>query len=331
MNSLPTSTVDRLEAIAAGEHIVTIGTFDGVHRGHQHLLRRARRRADELGLPLLVVTFEPVPIQVLRPELFAGRIATPAEKLELLAAMAPDEIAVLTFTRDFSRQTPEEFMGRLVVAARPREVWIGEGFALGRDRAGSIERLREIGQELDYTLVAVPRLEDAGGIISSSAIRACVSNGNVALAMEKLGRPFLVAGEVVRGAQVGRKIGFPTANVVPPVDLVLPPDGIYASLATVPGRAGRLPAMTYIGTRPALNTGERLIETHILDFAGDLYGHPIAVEFVEHLRGDASFPTVEDLIAQLRADEVATRRVLAAYSAPEDGLAPARAAVDALT
>lgn len=328
---MPSSRVDRLGAVAAGEHIVTIGTFDGVHRGHQHLLRLARRRADELGLPLLVVTFEPVPIQVLRPERFAGRIATPAQKLELLAAMAPDEIAVVAFTRDLSRQTPEEFMARLVAAASPREIWIGEGFALGRDRTGGIDRLREIGDEMGYALVAVPRLEDAGGVISSSTIRACVGDGNVALAMEKLGRPFLIAGEVIRGAQIGRKIGFPTANVVPPIDLAPLPDGIYATWATVPGRAGRLPSMTYIGTRPALNTGARLIETHILDFAGDLYGHPIAVEFIAHLRSDASFPTVEALIAQLRADEAATRRVLTAAASPGDGLASVGAAVDTLT
>lgn len=327
---MPVSIVHRLQDLAPGEHIVTIGTFDGVHRGHQHLLRQARYRATELGLPMAVVTFEPVPVQVLRPELFAGRIATPEEKLALLEAMAPDEIALLTFTRDFSRQSPEAFMDTLVDAAHPREIWIGEGFALGRDRTGGIARLREIGEELGYGLVAVPRLEDAGGVISSSAIRTCVVEGDVALAAEKLGRPYQVTGEVIRGAQVGRKIGFPTANVVPPADLAQLPDGIYATWATVPGRAIHLPSMTYIGTRPALNTGERLIETHILDFAGDLYGHTIAVAFVEHLRGDASFTTVEALIAQLRADEVATRTVLAAV-ASHDGVQSAPAAVDALT
>lgn len=325
------SICHRLAEIAPGSHVVTIGTFDGVHRGHQHLLRLAHARADELGLPLLVVTFEPVPIQVLRPEHFAGRIATPEQKVRFLSAAGPDEIAVLTFTLDFSYQTPEEFLARLVAAAAPREIWIGEGFALGRNRTGSVERLREIGQDMDFTLIAVPRLEDAGGVISSSAIRGSLTEGDVALAMQKLGRPYVIAGEVIRGAQVGRKIGFPTANVVPPTDLVRLPDGIYATWAALPGRAGKLASMTYIGTRPALNTGERLIETHILDFAGDLYGHVIAVEFVEHLRGDASFPSVEALISQLHADEAATRRLLATVPSPGADLLPATETVDALT
>jgi riboflavin kinase/FMN adenylyltransferase len=310
-NSLSATISQHLDAIAPGSHLVTIGTFDGVHRGHQFLLDQAHQRAGELGLPLLVVTFEPVPSQVLRPDRFPGRIATPERKLQLLAAAGPDEIAILPFTHEFSRQTPEEFMGRLVAAAHPREIWIGEGFALGRDRTGSIERLRTIGDELGYSLMAVPRLEDALGIISSSAIRAALDAGDVAIAMDKLGRPFQIAGEVLRGAQIGRKIGFPTANVRPPAELVALPDGIYATYTVVPGRCERLPSMTYIGTRPALNTGERLIEAHILDFAGDLYGHTIAVEFLEHLRGDASFPNVEALIEQLRADEAATRAFLA--------------------
>lgn len=305
-----------LDAVAPGPHVITIGTFDGVHRGHEYLLHQARARADELGLPLLVVTFEPVPSQVLRPEHFAGRIAAPEQKLQLLAAAGPDEIVVLPFTHAFSRQTPEEFLSALVNAAHPCEIWIGEGFALGRDRTGSIERLTEIGEELGYRLHAVPRLEDATGIISSSAIRAALRAGDVAVAMDKLGRPFQVTGEVLRGAQIGRRIGFPTANVRPPAELVALPDGIYATKVLVPGRSQRLPSMTYIGTRPALNTGERLIEAHILDFAGDLYGLTIAVDFLEHLRGDASFPTVEALVAQLRGDEAATRSLLAATVDP---------------
>lgn len=297
--------------MAPGRHVVTIGTFDGVHRGHQALLQQAGERARALGLPLLAVTFEPVPSQVLRPEHFAGRIATSEHKLRLLAAAGPDEVAVVPFTRELSRQTPEQFMSALAAATGVSEVWIGEGFALGRDRSGSIDRLRSIGAELGYTLHAIPRLEDATGIISSSAIRAALAAGDVAVAMDKLGRPFQMAGEVLRGAQIGRRIGFPTANVRPPAELVALPDGIYATRVIVPGRRQLLPAVTYIGTRPALNTGERLIEAHILDFAGDLYGLTIAVEFLAHVRGDASFPTVEALVAQLQADEAATRVLLA--------------------
>ncbi|MDP8908145.1 MAG: riboflavin biosynthesis protein RibF [Chloroflexota bacterium] len=307
------------------ERVVTIGTFDGVHRGHQFLLDGVTARARELQVPTLIVTFEPVPAQVLRPEHFAGRLASPATKLDLLAARQPDAIAVLEFTRSFSQLSPEEFMSTLVAHAHPREIWVGEAFALGRNRAGDVERLRTIGHDLGYRLQAVPRLDDDGLVISSSAIRQMILNGQPERAARGLGRYFRIEGEVVHGAHVGRTIGFPTANVVPPADIVRLPDGIYATLAALPGREQSLPAMTYIGTRPALNTGARLIETHILDFDEDIYGQWIGVDFVAHLRGDATFPSLDGLIAQLRADEVATRTTFSRLSSAEmRALTPAR-------
>ena len=291
-------------------HLVTIGTFDGVHRGHQYLLARARERAADLGLPLLVVTFEPNPGQVVRPEAFTGRLLSPDGKLAHLRRAGAGEILVLPFTESLMRQTPEQFMGDLVAATRPTEVWVGEAFALGHRRSGDTNRLAEMGRELGYDLVALPRRELDGEVVSSSRIRGLVQEGAADVAYRLLGYPYRLSGNVVHGAQVGRTIGFPTANVEPPSDLVPLADGIYATLASVDGIGNRLPAMTYIGTRPALNTGNRQIETHILDFDGDLYDRTLHTDFVERIRPDSNFPSVDDLVAQLRQDEINARKSL---------------------
>ena len=165
--------------------------------------------------------------------------------------------------------------------------------------------------EHDFSVTAVQRLSDGDQIISSSGIRQTILAGDVAAAGRALGRPFRISGEVVHGAQLGRTIGYPTANVVPPNELVPLADGIYASLTTLPGETLARPAMTYVGTRPTVNSGDRLGETHLLDFDGDLYGKEIAVDLLTHLRGDAVFSGVEALIEQLKADEAATRAFLA--------------------
>lgn len=291
-------------------HVVSIGTFDGVHLGHRHLLRSALSRSTKLGLPLLVVTFEPIPAQVIRPALFQGRLTTPQRKLEILHSLGELDLLVLPFTENLMRQSPEAFMEALNHAARPVELWVGEEFALGHQRAGTLERLAEIGSTLGFSVHPVHRLDLGGDVISSSRIRQQILAGEPGKAALLLGDLFAIAGEVIRGAQIGRTIGFPTANVVPPSDLVALPDGIYASYAMRQGQTDRLPAMTYIGTRPALNTGARLIETHILDFSGDLYDEILHTDFVCRLRPDANFESVEELIAQLNLDELDTRRVL---------------------
>jgi len=297
--------------VQPGPHVVSIGTFDGVHLGHRYLLRQAADRASALDLPLLVATFEPNPAQVIRPDSFPGRLSTPEDKLARLFAASAGEVLVIPFTETLMRETPEEFLGQLVDAAHPREVWVGEGFALGYKRSGDIPRLTAIGEELGFVLNAVPRRELAGEIVSSSRIRQHILEGSVDQAARLLGYRYVLSGEVVHGAQVGRTIGFPTANVEPPSLLAPLADGIYATLATIGDEPERHQAMTYIGTRPALNTGARQIETHILDFDGNLYGSLLHTAFVERLRPDADFPSVEALIAQLKRDEKHTREVLA--------------------
>jgi riboflavin kinase/FMN adenylyltransferase len=296
-----------------GPSIVSIGTFDGVHLGHRYLLELARDRAFERGLPFLIVTFEPNPAEVIRPDRFRGRLNTPQQKIDRLRSLGPDEVVVVPFTESLMREAPETFLGHLVDTLHPAEIWVGEEFALGHNRSGDITRLTEIGQHLGFTLRAIPRRESDGQVVSSSRIRQYLLEARPEAAELLLGYPYRVSGEVIKGAQIGRTIGFPTANVVPPDLLVPVPDGIYATLATIESQLEPMDAMTYIGTRPALNTGERLIETHILDFNGDLYGQTLHCDFLSRLRPDATFDSVDALVDQLRADEKGARNVLSTY------------------
>jgi riboflavin kinase/FMN adenylyltransferase len=311
--SEPRATVVPVMAdeLSPRDRIVTIGTFDGVHRGHRRLLEQAVQRGQELGLPVAGVTFEPVPAEVLRPEAFPGRIATAADKLEQLAAVGLDEIVVVPFTRELSRWSPEAFMGWLKEKTGLRELWVGEGFALGKDRAGTVERLTEIGADLGFRVVAVPRLTNGAEVVSSSRVRTAVMDGNVAAARRLLGRPFRVSGEVVHGRHLGRAIGFPTANVIPPAGLAPLADGIYAAWAWLPGDEAPRPAVAYAGSRPTVDDGERMVETHLLDFDGDLYGQALTTDLLERIRPDARFPSLDDLIAQMRIDKEQARAILA--------------------
>jgi riboflavin kinase/FMN adenylyltransferase len=291
------------DELSPGERIVTIGTFDGVHRGHHRLLEQAVRRGEELHLPVTGVTFEPVPSAVLRPDAFSGRISTPEEKLAQLADAGLDEVVVVPFTLEFSRTSPEAFMAWLKEKTGLRELWVGEEFALGRDRTGTVERLTEIGADLGFRVVTVPRLTNGTEVVSSSRVRSAVMSGDVATARRLLGRPFRVTGEVVHGQHLGRQIGFPTANVAPPPDLAPLADGIYAAWAWLPGEETPRPAVAYIGNRPTVHGVGRMVETHILDFDGDLYGQTLATDFIERIRPDATFPSIDDLIAQMKLDK----------------------------
>jgi riboflavin kinase / FMN adenylyltransferase len=313
MNDVPVSPVAMTaDELPPGERIVTIGTFDGVHRGHRRLLEQALQRGEALGLPVTGVTFEPVPAAVLRPEAFGGRISTPEDKLEQLAAAGLDEVVVVPFTRELSRWSPEDFMRWLKEKTGLHELWVGEEFALGRDRSGTVDRLTEIGAALGFRVVAVPRLTNGAEVVSSSRIREAVISGDVARARRLLGRPFRVSGEVVHGHHLGRTIGFPTANVPPPPGLAPLADGIYAAWARLAGEPTPRPAVAYIGSRPTVNGGDRMVETHLLDFDGDLYGQTLTTDLLERIRPDVRFDSLEDLVAQMRIDKAQAWDILAA-------------------
>lgn len=290
--------------------VITLGAFDGVHRGHQHLLQQARNAADAHGARVIAVTFEPLPVQVFRPDLFPGRILTNVKRREHLQRHGANVIVELPFSRDLAKQTASEFVEQMKAAGPVLEIWVGDDFALGNNREGTPERLQELLADHGTVVNAIPRISYHGREVSSTAVRQHIMNGAARDASIILGYRFEVEGPVVQGAQLGRQIGFPTANVAPPKGIVPLRDGIYASYASVGGETLLRPAMTYIGTRPAVNTGERMIETHLLDFDGDLYGRNLTTSFVAHLRPDSDFPGVDALIEQLGKDEEATRAIL---------------------
>ena len=300
-----------IEDVPPAASVVTIGAFDGVHRGHQHLLHQAAESAAEKNGRVIAITFEPLPIQVFRPDAFPGRILTRDRRRELLHQYGADIVVELQFSRQMAQETAEEFVDQLKAIGPVLDIWVGEDFALGHNREGTPGRLQELLADHGTFVHAVPRISWDRREVSSSAIRNHIMQGSAKEASIILGHRFQVEGVVVQGAQLGRQIGFPTANVAPPKGIVPLHDGIYASYAAIEGSDQLLPAMTYIGTRPAVNTGERMIETHLLDFEGDLYGRKLTTSFVTHLRPDSDFPTVEALVEQLGHDEAATRVILA--------------------
>lgn len=290
--------------------VITIGAFDGVHRGHQHLLHQARESAQSRGARVIAITFEPLPVQIFNPDSFPGRILTTQRRRDLLHKNGAEIIVELPFSRELASQTAAEFAEQMKQAGPVLEIWVGEDFALGKGREGTPDRLQELLRDHGTTVHAIPRIAWERREVSSTVVREHVLRGAAREASIILGHRFQISGEVVHGAQLGREIGFPTANVVPPKGIVPLHDGIYASYATLNGEQQLRPAMTYIGTRPAVNTGERMIETHLLDFEGDLYGSTLTTSFVTHLRPDSDFPGVEALVEQLGKDESATRTIL---------------------
>jgi riboflavin kinase/FMN adenylyltransferase len=310
VKSVANQVYRQIEDVPAAPSVVTIGAFDGVHRGHQYLLSLARQRADEIGARVLVITFEPLPIQLFRPEVFPGRIVTNARRRELLFAYGADVVVEVPFTHQMAQVTAGDFMARLRAVGPVTDVWVGQDFALGHNREGTPDRLADLTAADGTQVHALPRVDHQLQNVSSTAVRHLIMKGCADEASRLLGHHFQVSGEVVHGAQVGRTIGFPTANVAPPDDLVPLQDGIYATLAQIGEDDVRRPAMTYIGTRPAVNTGARMIETHLFDFYGDLYGAILTTTFVRHLRQDSHFPSVEALKEQLVRDEAMARQVL---------------------
>jgi riboflavin kinase / FMN adenylyltransferase len=298
-----------------GRCVVTVGVFDGVHRGHQQIVARAAALSAERGLPFVVVTFDPHPDEVIRPGSHPPLLCTPRFRTELLGRLGADAVCVLPFTVEFSRQPPEEFV-RSVLAdgLHASAVVIGENFRFGHRAAGNVALLAELGEKYDFTAQGVPLLTDNGETVSSSWIRSLLAAGDVAGAARDLGRPHRVEGIVVRGEQRGRALGFPTANAEPPPHTAIPADGVYAgwlaSLEPDGRQAHRWPAAISVGTNPTFDGTERTVEAYALDRDDlDLYGVHVAVEFTERLRGQVRFDSVAELIAQMHRDVDAARAI----------------------
>ncbi len=297
------------DAAPDGETVLTIGVFDGVHRGHRHLLDRLIRRSRP-GFRSAVVTFSNHPSAVLRPDHPVSFLTTPEDKMGMLREHGIDLVIPLEFTPELSQVGADEFARLLVDSLNMKGLVVGPDFAFGRGRQGNEAYLTEVGRELGFWVETVEPLLVDGGPVRSRRIRDAVSGGGLAMGNLLLGRKFQLAGEVVRGDGRGRDLGFPTANVNVPGGMLLPGDAIYATWALVDGQ--RLPSATSIGIRPTFDLTERLVEVYIMDFAEDLYGKTIGVEFVERLREQEKFSGIDALIHQVNQDVADARRSLAA-------------------
>lgn len=293
-----------------GRCVLTIGVFDGVHRGHQQMVNRTVRRARDSGLPSAVVTFDPHPAEVVRPGSHPPMLTTIRRKAELLADLGVDALCVVPFTLEVSRLTPAQFVhDALVEHLHAAAVVVGANFRFGHKAAGDFDTLRELGANFGFAAEAVPLLADDDLAISSTYVRSCVEAGDVTAAAHALGRDHRVEGLVVRGdMRGGSQLGFPTANLRPEPYSAIPADGVYAGRLIWRG-AARVAAIS-VGTNPTFEGRERRVEAYVLDFDGDLYGEEVGVDFHQRLRGQERYDDIDALIAQIKADVEQTRRVM---------------------
>ena len=302
-----------------GRCVVTIGTFDGVHLGHQELIHRAVTLAEERGVKSVLVTFDPHPSEVVRPGSHPAQLTTLRRKAELVEGLGIDVFCVLPFTPELSKMPPDEFVHEILVEKlHAAAVVVGENFRFGHKAAGKVETLHHLGQRFGFSvegakLVTVPN-HAAGEEItfSSTYIRACINAGDVAAAEAALGRPHRLEGIVVRGDRRGHELGFPTANLSTPRYAAIPADGVYAarfSLLNSPGRAPLVAAVS-VGTNPTFSGRERRVEAFVLDVDEDFYGQRVAIDFIAKLRDMERFDTTDALVEEMHRDVARTRQLL---------------------
>jgi riboflavin kinase / FMN adenylyltransferase len=289
--------------------VVTVGTFDGVHRGHWQVLTEVRRRAAAERRRSVLVTFDPHPLRIVRPDAAPALLTTPLEKKEILAESGIDYAVFLSFTPELARYSPRRFVKEILVGRLGLgSLIIGYDHGFGRGRSGDVETLRQIGAELDFDVDVVAAVQMEEDAISSSLIRRAVEEGDVAAAAAGLGRPYSVRGVVVRGDGRGRALGFPTANLQPPgADKLLPREGVYAVRALVRGRTHD--AVLHLGPRPTFAGSPPSIELHLFEFDADIYGDEVRVDFCARLRDIHHFRTVDELIGAIRGDCEAARQL----------------------
>ena len=298
-------------ARALPEHdtALTIGVFDGVHLGHEFLIKKLKERASDGGLLSVVVTFHRHPRLVLSPRSNLTYLTSIKERIRLLESLGVGCVVTLSFTRELAELSAREFVGLLQKYLRMRSLVVGSDFALGKRREGDALKLKSLGEELHFSVEVVEPMECEGEVVSSTAIRFALSQGDMVKVSQLLGRRFTLSGQVMKGDQRGKTLGFPTANLVPDPEQALPPDGVYTTRAFVNETA--YPAVTNIGVRPTFDDGKRVVEVHILDFEErELYGHEIRIELVHRLRGEVRFSGADELKAQMQRDVEQTRALL---------------------
>ena len=311
-----------------GRCVLTIGVFDGVHRGHAELIARAVKAGRTRGVPTVLMTFDPHPMEVVFPGSHPAQLTTLTRRAELAEELGIDVFLVMPFTTDFMKLTPERYIHELLVERlHVLDVLVGDNFTFGKKATGNADTLRRAGERFGFSVESVSLVAEQHDsqtvTYSSTYIRACVDAGDVVAAAEALGRPHRVEGVVVRGEGRGRGLGYPTANVAPPMYSAIPADGVYAAWFTVlaPGPAagpvttGRhYPAAVSVGTNPTFSGRTRTVEAFVMDVDADLYGQHVAVDFVARIRGQEKFADIDELIAAMGRDTAKARSVLAAQS-----------------
>ncbi len=290
--------------------VLTIGSFDGVHLGHQALIGRVIESARSKGMAAVALTFEPSPREVLRPDQPLAYLTKLPRKLELLRQTDLDETIVVPFTRELSRVQASDFIAWLRRYLPFVEMWEGSGFALGHGRTGNLDVLAKLGEEAGYELQIAPLVEVEGEVVSSTRVREAVAVGEMEAATLLLGRPYEVPGVVVSGSKRGRELGYPTANLDTPPNQAIPADGVYATWTARHSTGEVLPSVTSVGLRPTFENDVRLVEVYILDYTADLYSETLTTQFVQHMRPQQRYEGIEPLIAQMERDTANARVVL---------------------
>ena len=294
-----------------GETILTIGVFDGVHAGHRYLLNKIQQRAAEKNLLSGVVTFSPHPQSVLHPHNQLPWLSNLEDRVQAIQGLGIDIVAVLTFTPKLARLSAQEFISLVKKHLRVCGIIVGPDFALGRGREGNINLLRALGREMQFSVEVIPPYTINGEVVSSTLIRQALVQGDMRRVERLMGRYFHLNGKIITSDKRGRVLGFPTANLDIPITSAqaLPGNGIYATIAQVNGK--QFPSATNIGIRPTFGEGERMVETHLLNYQGNLYGKEIRVEFVQKLRDEQRFSSSEELKAQIEKDVREVEAILA--------------------
>lgn len=296
--------------------IVTLGSFDGVHRGHQQILLEIAGRARRTGRRSVLVTFHPHPLRIVRPAAAPKLLTTPAEKKACLAAFGLDYVLFLRFTPELQQYSARRFVEEILLGRLGmKELVIGHDHAFGKGREGTADFMRSLGEELGFAVDVISGVRQGDALVSSSVVRRHLGEGDVVAAANALGRPYSLEGLVVEGMKKGRELGFPTANIrIDEPEKLLPRPGVYAVRGIVDGES--LPGLLHLGPRPTFSDFPPSVELHLLDWSGDLYGKWVRVELCSYLREVERFDSVDDLVAQMHVDAARGREILADTAVP---------------
>jgi len=292
-----------------GPLFLAIGVFDGVHRGHQAVISTSADHAAASNGTPVVVTFDPHPEKVLRPQAAPHLLSATQHKIALIRALGVEHLLIITFDKQFAATEPEDFVQKLVIHSKPlREICVGHEWSFGKNRRGNLDLLKKLGAKFNFDVVGIPPVKINGAVVSSTAIRQAIEKGDLAKAAEMLGREYTILGTVTRGDNLGKKIGFPTANLSAHSEQ-FPPNGVYVAEARIDGELYR--GVINLGIRPTVSSGksERVLEIHLFDFNRDIYGHDVEVRFLKFLRPEKKFQDLDTLVQQIRQDVEQARQL----------------------